>query len=140
MSACLLVRREVIERESSKELAATAGKGDSAYTTYDAHVTDSVCEWLKNRNPRDDANTKPWTPRELFTPATTATTWETAGSGGKSTMYEESVSVPIILSGADIPKGKKVDTPVSLIDIFQPSCKVLALKLHRRNLNFLAAR
>lgn len=33
-------------------------------------------------------------------------------------MYEESVSVPIILSGADIPKGKKVDTPVSLIDIF----------------------
>jgi choline-sulfatase len=37
---------------------------------------------------------------------------------GKSTMYEESVSVPLILSGPDIPQGKTVATPVSLVDFY----------------------
>lgn len=39
------------------------------------------------------------------------------GFWGKSTMYEESVSVPFIVSGPDIPEGKRVKTPVSLVDV-----------------------
>jgi choline-sulfatase len=37
---------------------------------------------------------------------------------GKSTMYEESASVPLILSGPDIPQGKTAATPVSLVDFY----------------------
>lgn len=37
---------------------------------------------------------------------------------GKSVMYEEAVGVPMLLSGPDVPKGKVVRTPVSLIDMF----------------------
>ena len=39
------------------------------------------------------------------------------GMWGKSVMYEDSVAVPLIMSGADIPVGRTVETPVSLIDI-----------------------
>jgi choline-sulfatase len=39
------------------------------------------------------------------------------GYWGKSTMYEESVNVPLIMVGKDIPAGTAVDTPVSLLDI-----------------------
>jgi choline-sulfatase len=35
---------------------------------------------------------------------------------GKSNMYEESAGVPLILKGPGIPKGKRVRTPVSLVD------------------------
>ncbi|WP_439579176.1 sulfatase-like hydrolase/transferase [Elioraea sp.] len=35
---------------------------------------------------------------------------------GKSNMYEESVGIPLILRGAGIPRGKRVRTPVSLVD------------------------
>lgn len=42
------------------------------------------------------------------------------GLWGKSTMYEESAGVPLILSGLDIPRGKIVATPVSLVD-FAPT-------------------
>ncbi len=41
------------------------------------------------------------------------------GLWGKSTMYEESATVPMILSGPDVPKGRVVKTPVSLIDGYQ---------------------
>lgn len=40
------------------------------------------------------------------------------GIWGKSTMHEESAGVPMILSGPDIPAGKVVRTPVSLLDIY----------------------
>ena len=40
------------------------------------------------------------------------------GLWGKSVMYEESVGVPIIMSGPDIPSGIKNETPVSLVDLF----------------------
>ena len=40
------------------------------------------------------------------------------GIFGKFTMYEEASAIPFILSGPDVPAGKVVDTPVSLIDCF----------------------
>jgi choline-sulfatase len=46
---------------------------------------------------------------------------DTLGDHGvwfKSTMYEGSVGVPMIISGPDIPRGTVVDTPVSLVDCF----------------------
>ena len=40
------------------------------------------------------------------------------GLWGKSTMYEESVAVPLLLSGPDIPSGVRAATPVSLLDLY----------------------
>lgn len=40
------------------------------------------------------------------------------GLWGKSTMYEESVGIPFVLSGHDVPQGKVCRTPVSLIDLY----------------------
>lgn len=39
------------------------------------------------------------------------------GLWGKSTMYEDSVSVPLIMRGPDLPAGRVEDTPVSLVDL-----------------------
>ena len=33
-------------------------------------------------------------------------------------MFEEAVVIPMIVAGADIPKGHTCDTPVQLIDVF----------------------
>lgn len=40
------------------------------------------------------------------------------GLWGKSTMLEESVGVPLIMSGPDIPAGVTVDTPTNLLDLY----------------------
>ena len=40
------------------------------------------------------------------------------GLWGKSTMLEESVGVPLIMSGPDIPAGHVVDTPANLLDLY----------------------
>ncbi|MGI9521184.1 MAG: sulfatase-like hydrolase/transferase [Hyphomicrobiaceae bacterium] len=40
------------------------------------------------------------------------------GIWGKSTMHEESAGIPLIIAGPDIPEGKSVATPVSLLDLF----------------------
>jgi len=40
------------------------------------------------------------------------------GLWGKSTMYEESAGVPLILAGADVPAGRQCATPVSHVDLF----------------------
>ena len=40
------------------------------------------------------------------------------GIWGKSTMHEESVGIPLIMAGPDIPQNKVVSTPVSLVDLF----------------------
>lgn len=40
------------------------------------------------------------------------------GIWGKGTMQEESAGVPLIFKGPDIPSGKVVETPVSLVDIY----------------------
>ncbi len=37
---------------------------------------------------------------------------------GKSNLYEEAVGVPLILSGPGIPAGRRVRTPVSLVDAY----------------------
>lgn len=43
----------------------------------------------------------------------------TRGMWGKSTMYEESAGIPMILAGPDIPQGAACGTPVTLVDGFQ---------------------
>lgn len=40
------------------------------------------------------------------------------GLYGKFTMYEESAAVPFIMAGPDVPAGKTVETPISLVDCF----------------------
>ncbi len=40
------------------------------------------------------------------------------GLFGKFTMYDESAAVPMILAGSDVPQGKVVGTPVSLVDSY----------------------
>jgi choline-sulfatase len=40
------------------------------------------------------------------------------GLFGKFTMYDESAAVPMILAGPDVPQGKVVETPVSLVDSY----------------------
>jgi choline-sulfatase len=42
----------------------------------------------------------------------------TRGLWGKSTMYEESAGIPMIMAGPDVPAGKVCDTPVTLADGF----------------------
>jgi len=42
----------------------------------------------------------------------------TRGLWGKSTMYEESAGIPLILAGPGVPEGKACDTPVTLVDAF----------------------
>lgn len=43
----------------------------------------------------------------------------TRGMWGKSTMYEESAGIPLIMAGPDIPQGAVCDVPVTLADGFQ---------------------
>lgn len=42
----------------------------------------------------------------------------TRGMWGKSTMYEESAGIPLILAGPGIPKGNVCETPVTLVDAY----------------------
>ena len=42
----------------------------------------------------------------------------TRGLWGKSTMYEESAGIPMILAGPDVAAGKVCETPVTLVDAF----------------------
>ena len=40
------------------------------------------------------------------------------GIWGKCNMYEESVGVPLIMAGPEVPQGRRITTPVSLVDLF----------------------
>lgn len=40
------------------------------------------------------------------------------GLWGKSTLYEETCGVPLIVAGADIPAGRTIGTPTNLVDVY----------------------
>ncbi|MEZ4868895.1 MAG: sulfatase-like hydrolase/transferase [Caldilineaceae bacterium] len=40
------------------------------------------------------------------------------GHFGKFLMYEETAGIPLIMAGPDVPQGKVLDTPISLIDCY----------------------
>lgn len=48
------------------------------------------------------------------------------GLFGKSTMYEDSVGVPLVLRGPGIPSGKVVATPVSHVDFYPTMLELVA--------------
>ncbi len=50
------------------------------------------------------------------------------GLWGKSTMYEESAGIPLIMAGPDVPAGKTSGTPVSLVDAFPTFIRALGAK------------
>lgn len=50
------------------------------------------------------------------------------GLMGKQSNYEHSVRVPLILSGPGIPKGKRSDAYVYLLDIFPTLCDLIGLQ------------
>lgn len=50
------------------------------------------------------------------------------GLWGKSTMYEESAGIPMIMAGPDVPAGKACDTPVTLADGFPTFIQALGAK------------
>ncbi len=52
----------------------------------------------------------------------------TRGLWGKSTMYEESAGIPMIMAGPDVPAGKVCDAPVMLADGFQTFIHALGAK------------
>ncbi len=52
----------------------------------------------------------------------------TRGLWGKSTMYEESAGIPLIMAGPDVPAGQVCDTPVTLADGFPTFIHALGAK------------
>ena len=57
----------------------------------------------------------------------------TRGLWGKSTMYEESAGIPMIMAGPDVPAGKVCDTPVTLADGFPTAIQALGAKRDPRD-------
>lgn len=53
----------------------------------------------------------------------------TRGMWGKSTMYEESVAIPMVLSGPGVAGGTVVETPVSLVDLYPTILDAVGLDL-----------
>lgn len=51
------------------------------------------------------------------------------GLWGKSTMYEESARVPLILAGPGLAQGEVCDTPVGLVDAYQTVLDVVGIDL-----------
>jgi choline-sulfatase len=54
----------------------------------------------------------------------------TRGLWGKSTMYEESAGVPLIIAGADIPAGVVCREPVTLVDCFPTILEAVGVPPH----------
>jgi choline-sulfatase len=52
----------------------------------------------------------------------------TRGLWGKSTMYEESAGIPMIMAGPEVPAGKVCDTPVTLADGFPTFIQALGAR------------
>ena len=51
------------------------------------------------------------------------------GIFGKFTLYDEAAAVPIIMAGPDVPAGKVVQTPVSLVDCFPTALECVGAAL-----------
>nr|WP_306265562.1 sulfatase-like hydrolase/transferase [Pararhizobium sp. IMCC3301] len=49
------------------------------------------------------------------------------GYWGKSTLWEESAGVPMVIAGPGIPEGRRNDTPVSLIDLYPTVLDIVGL-------------
>ena len=58
------------------------------------------------------------------------------GVWGKSTMYEESVAVPWILAGSDIPVGREIGVPVSHVDLYPTIVESVGLELTPEECSF----
>lgn len=56
------------------------------------------------------------------------------GLWGKSNFFEESVGIPAILAGPDIPKGRVSETPVNLTDIYPTVMDAFGLESEETNL------
>ena len=52
------------------------------------------------------------------------------GMWGKSTMFEESAGIPLIVAGAGVPGGQVSDVPVTLVDMFQTIVQGVGAKPH----------
>jgi len=52
----------------------------------------------------------------------------TRGMWGKSTMYEESAGIPLIVTGPEVPTGNVCATPVSLVDAFPTFIQALGAR------------
>jgi len=63
----------------------------------------------------------------------------TRGLWGKSTMYEESAGIPMILAGPDVPAGKVCETPVTLVDGFPTFIHALGAQPDPRDRNLPGA-
>ncbi len=55
------------------------------------------------------------------------------GLWGKSTMFEESANVPMILVDRDLPQGTICDTPVSLVDIYHTALDAVGERLTKED-------
>ena len=52
----------------------------------------------------------------------------TRGMWGKSTMYEESAGIPLLVAGPGIPRGNVSDAPVSLVDAYPTFLQAVGLQ------------
>lgn len=52
------------------------------------------------------------------------------GLWGKFTLYDDSCRVPMIAAGPDVPAGKEVQTPVSLVDCFPTILEAVGAQPH----------
>lgn len=59
---------------------------------------------------------------------------------GKSNMYDESAAVPMVVSGPGVPVGKRIGTPVSLVDAYQTIVEGAGLELTPDELGGLPGR
>jgi choline-sulfatase len=57
----------------------------------------------------------------------------TRGLWGKSTMYEESAGIPLIMAGPEVPQGNLCDVPVTLVDAFQTIVEAVGGKMRARD-------
>jgi choline-sulfatase len=55
------------------------------------------------------------------------------GLWGKSTMYEESAGIPLLLAGPDVPAAAVCDTPVTLVDLFPTAIQCLGARADPRD-------